>query len=627
MSDIDNNIRTELHQFNSEDLLCRIREKYSTPSFFEMIDKTRSETAHSAFLRWMLSGQGVSESTADTPIYLFLNLLAKRSLEQESSGIPLMNHELRDSILSRKIRVSIDDKEAVTEKQISELAELALDSCYKDNDIRRQYLSEIIDSVADRVDVFIHCDVEKCGSIKKLLLIIENKVDSSEGDAKAEAKAKTGAKKKKEKNMPEQYKVKKQTERYYDATFHENNSDTALVYVFLTPKLTNDELQDISKNRTELKEKWKCSQSDHFININYQDVLNNVIDKLLILNEGSITSRTRMFITEYKNEITFPRINNPKKHINIAHPSIEGIETLWKKYRYLLHCIAYSCISNKSFVRVECNALIPKKISYYCTDLVKQKDKYKYTIKIDQLPDNEKELFERKQEVLYQTREINKFKEIMDNKGFSCSDFNKDLLLPETISLLNDYADENLDILVTLISDIMYSSKEFDKEAESLRRILLANTRDTTRYQVYYDNQKLTEKPVSKSEVVFLIFKEWQKIKKYTTDNILAAMREDFPVDINPYYRNGKYFKYLFYPYDKDGNYFFDGEELNAKVDGNWDFYRDDKHQYGGITNLKMWRKDAFEGLLKHLKSENSDRDFYNKLRITDTDDKEIETE
>lgn len=594
-SDIDNIIRTELQKFNSEDLLCRIREKYSTPSFFEMIDKTRSETAHSAFLRWMLRGQGISESTADTPLFLFLNLLAKRSLEQESTDISLMNPELRDAILSRKIRVTIKDKEAVTEKQISELAELALDTCHKDNNRRRQYLSEIIASVADRVDVFIHCDVENCGSIKNLLLIIENKVDSTEGDSKAEAKAKKEGKTRKAKKIPDEYKNQKQTERYYDATFHENDPDTVLVYVFLTAKMTNDELRSISQHRNDLKEKKKCSQSDHFININYQDVLNCVIDKLLFLNEGSITSRTRMFLTEYKNEITFPRIDNPKKHVNIAHPGIKGIDALWKNYRYLLHCIAYSCVSNKSFVEVKYNTQKGEKILYY----------------------NSK------------SKELKEFKAATKDKDMKCSysDFDKDLLSLKTVSMLNDYADENLDILVTLISDVMYSSKEFDKEAESLLRILLANTRDTSRYQVYYDNEKLTEKPVSKSEVVFLIFKKWQEIKEYTTDNILDAMRKDFPVDINPYYRNGKYFQYLFYPYLKDGNYFFDGKELDTKVDGNWDFYRDEKHQYDGITNLKMWRKDAFEGLLKHLKSKNSDRNFYSKLRITDTDNNEIETE
>ncbi len=585
--DFDNKIRTELQNFNSEDLLCRIREKYSTPSFFEMINKTRSETAHSAFLRWMLRGQGVSESTADTPLYLFLNLLAKRSLEQESTDISLMNPELRDAILSRKIRVSINDKETVTEKQISELAELALDSCYKDNDKRRQYLTEIIDSVADRVDVFIHCDVEKCGSIKKLLLIIENKVDSTEGDSKA--KAKKEAKTRKSKNIPDEYKDQKQTERYYDATFHENDSDTVLVYVFLTAKMTNDELRSISKHRDDLKKKKKCSQSDHFININYQDVLNCVIDKLLLLNEGSITSRTRMFLTEYKNEITFPRIDNPKKHVNIAHPGIEGIEVLWRQYRYLLHCIAYSCVSNKSFVEVKYNTQGEEKILYFKKN----------------------------------SEELTGFKAAMKNKDmeYSCRNFEKDLLSLKTVSMLNDYADENLDILVTLISDVMYSSKEFDKEAESLREILLANTRDTTRYLVYYGAIRLTEKPVSKSEVAFLIFKKWQEDK--TAE--LNAMRSAFPVTINPYYKSRKYFRHLFYTYKENGEYYFDGKELSDLVDGNWDFYRDKNHQYNGITNLKMWRKDAFNGLLWHLKKEHSD--FYKDLKITDAEGNEIEPE
>ena len=592
-----NDIRTELYKFNSEDLLSRVREKYNTPSFFEMIDKTRSESSHSAFLRWMLSGQGISETTADTPLFLFLNLLAKRSLEQESNGRELMNKDVRDAILSRKIKLTIT--ETATEKRISQLAEIALDTFDHNKDkTHREYLSSIIASVADRVDVVVRCDVENCDNIKHITLIIENKVDSKEGDAKVSATKKRGN------EIPESYKKKFQTERYYDATHYKNNADTAVIYVFLTPKLTNEDLLNLAnpQTRDKLKKESKCAQCDVFININYQDILDNIIEKLLALDEGSITSRTRMFLSEYKNEITFPHIINPKKHVNIAHPGIKRVGKIWKKYRFLLHCIAYSC-TNKGFAEIKQN----QKTIFIETS--------NENVILDQLPSNIRVLFDKEQTSMV----INKFSNILSTNNIQCKHTNRDSFESGILSLLNDYADNNLDILITLISDVIYTSPKYRSEAQKVYDTLLTNARDNTKYMVYYQNEQLTEKYASKSEVAFVIFKKYQEVNNASIDDMNIA----FPVTINSYYKNGRYFRYLFYQYSSTGQYSYDPVPENPKgneglVPENWDFYRDKDHNYNGITNLKMWRKDAFESLLEHLKKEHNG--FYMDLEITDTD-------
>lgn len=590
-----NNLRTELLSFNSHPMVCSIREKYNTPSFFEMIDKTRSETAHSAFLSWMLKGQGVSETTADTPLYLFLSVLAKRSIQQESAGTILMNSVVRDAILSRRIKIS--NAETETEKSVSELAELAYDSYDSMTDANhRLYLSQIIATVADRVDIVVKCNVENCDGIKHLILVIENKIDSPEGACKATAKRKGLI-------MPQQYANFCQTERYYEASCQKSTSDTAVIYVFLTPKATESDFDGIHGSRTALKNDGKIAQSDNYININYQDILNGVIDNALLLQEGSITKRTRNFLEEYKNEITYPHIDNPKTHINIAYPQIDGIEDLWRRFRFLFHCIAYSTVSNNGCVAAEEGT-----DTIYCTT---------YQNRVSSIPASLQHLFTRGGSPVQSTSIVN-FCSVLSQNSIKAQPINSDALLAAgVLDLLSDFASENLEIMSTIIGAVKFSSPQYATEAEELFTVLMSSARDNTKYFVEYAGNSLTPKPVSKSEVAYLIFREWAKANNAG----IAQMRNAFPVNINPYYASGKYFQHLFYNYSPTNNYYFDGSNpkfgSNVLCTGNWDFYHDNQHVYGGITNLKMWRKDAFDSLIEHIKKSLST--FSSLLSIVDT--------
>lgn len=573
-----NNLRTQLMSFNSDPIVSRIREKYNTPSFFEMIDKTRSETAHSAFLSWMLKGQGISETTADTPLYLFLSVLTKRSLQQETAGTLLMNQKVRDAILSRKIKISNTVTE--TEKSVSELAELAYDSYDPVTDANhRLYLSQIIATVADRVDIIVKCNVENCDGIKQLILVIENKIDSPEG--KAKAKTKTTAKR--NKSMPDEYTKLSQTERYYLASYQKSTSDTAVIYVFLTPKTTESDFAGIQSNRNTLKKEGKIAQSDNYININYQDILNGVIDNALLLQEGSITQRTRNFLEEYKNEITYPHIDNPKTHLNIAYPQIDGIEDLWERFRFLFHSIVYSTVSNKGCIAV----VNGSDTSYYAT-----------SNKVN-IPDPLQQFFSREKQ---KTTSIDKFCEVLSQNSILSQPIDSDTLQSaDVLNLLSDFADENLEIMSTIIGAVKFSSTKYASEADELFKVLMSGARDNTKYFVAYNSNSLTPKPVSKSEVAYLIFREWAEKHKATLDD----MRNTFPVAVNPYYASGKYFQHLFYSYSPTNAYYFDGKDPrfanSVPCTGVWDFYHDNQHEYDGITNLKMWRKDAFDSLIDHV--------------------------
>lgn len=574
-----NEIRLELQKFNGDVLVSSIREKYNTPSFFEMIDKSRSENVHSAFLSWVFRGQGIPDTIADSPIYLLMNLLAKKSCQQNTCH--LMPSVLQDAILSRKIR--IDAVKSETEVSISDLAGLALDTVDPKNDSQRySYLTEIIRTVGDRADIVVKCDVKNCDPYKHLLLIVENKVDSKEGPAKAKPNL----------QIPAQYSSLSQTDRYYDATYHNASSDTAVVYIYLTPD--------------DLKKKAICQ---NFINISYQEILEEVIDKLINLQEGSITSRTRMLLQEYKNEITYPHIDDFKNHVNIAYPKIAGIEKLWGDYRFLLHCIVCASSTSKGFAVVGNNV----ETYYFKT--------HQDTVDFSATDPNKiTSLFADKNGKVRQSTNIANFKGIVEQNGYEFAHISSDTLKPDAVggAVLEEFESENMDILTTIFGAVSHTSAQYADEAQDMLAMLNANGRDNTKYFLSYNNVNLTSKPVAKSEVVFLIFKKWAEENNADRD----MMRNAFNVSINPYYESKKYFQHLFYDFKPNYNYYYDGTLPNfgtsVQCVGTWDFYNDANHQYSGITNLKMWRKDAFESLLAHLK--NNHANFWKELQITDQD-------
>jgi len=97
-------------------------------------------------------------------------------------------------------------------------------------------------------------------------------------------------------------------------------------------------------------------------------------------------------------------------------------------------------------------------------------------------------------------------------------------------------------------------------------------------------------------------------------------MREAFPVSLNPYFASGKLFQHLFYQHSINA-YHFDGKDSRFSSDviddSNWHFYRDNKHKYNGIVNLKFWQNDAFESLIAYLREHHAT--FANLLTIYDT--------
>ena len=228
-------------EFNSDESLIDLRERYNEPSFFEIISKQRSETTFSAFLSWLLQGNSTMFGH-NAPIMMLLDTLVRKCGEQKGAE-NLIDDGLKKNIVTRKMKMM--SLKVDTEKAICELAEMAMHNGYfETSDMRK-----IVLGCQDRVDIYIEGDAVVNDEKKKLQIIIENKIDSKEGGAKVNKKFDL-----------DEYTNASQTKRYYIGS-HWKNDGVYQIYVYLTPhSLSSSDNID-----------------EHFIRLSYQDILDDII--------------------------------------------------------------------------------------------------------------------------------------------------------------------------------------------------------------------------------------------------------------------------------------------------------------------------------------------------------------
>jgi len=266
-------------QFNKDPDFIKLRDRYATKSFLEIMSTDRSETRHSSFLAWLLEGKDFPVKEQDHPIIHLLDILIRRREEQsstEKSTEELVFDDIKNMVLSRNIK-SIQIHEVSTEKLIRDLS--------------------TIQSI-DRLDIYIHCTIKpKNGESKEIEFIIENKVGSKEN-----------GKKKQSEDEVEDYYTKTQTERYYFAlSGNAKNPDSTKIFIYLTP-ISNADLGNFNKLKADQK-----SKDEHFININYQDILDNIIEPLL--SSEDISTRIHTLLEEYVLSLSLPALIEDKDKI------------------------------------------------------------------------------------------------------------------------------------------------------------------------------------------------------------------------------------------------------------------------------------------------------------------------
>ena len=269
---------------------------YDRKSTMEKMGIARSETAHSAFLANLLksdNGLGLEESA----IMWLLHILIERednatAYNSTSSKSPIPT-DVKAAVLSQTLKYDIE--EITTEKVIDDVAHSYFAVNYK------------CKKCDDRLDIYIKLKVNGL-SVKYLEIVIENKVLQDENGPKS--KNSSG------------YDSLFQTQRYYTACSYNKSSDTAQLFVFLTPE--------------EVEEETKA-EDKHFIQISYQDVLDTII--IPQLDNNMLTSNERQELENYVDALNLPTLDiQAKKRIVMAMTEEARIDrqTYLKKNKELI---------------------------------------------------------------------------------------------------------------------------------------------------------------------------------------------------------------------------------------------------------------------------------------------------
>lgn len=593
---------SKIIQFNSDSTLIALRERYSMPSFFEIISKERSETTYSAFLKWLFQEKHTDSGVAN-PVLLFLNAVIHRSEQQKNaSKIVLINDILKNRIITGKLKIL--NTKVIVEKPVRELAkEILNDSSLILKKGRKKQLNDLAHNCQDSIDIFMECDIESEEmSAKKLQIIIENKIDSAEGGSKKKTKVKD-----------EKYIQAPQTTRYYIGTNRGDSNKILQLYVFLTPLPTrklNSFNELLKKQNRDKKTKSKSNkvlrEDNHFIQINYQDILNCVVQP--ILSSLSLSSRSRFFLEEFVNQLTFPSIEGNKVYPSIAVSSKYSSEftKLWVKYKDLVIDAAIAT-SQSNFWTIGDFFYdhLPK--DEILAEILRSSEKQNNTTLPDCItipPSSKKADWEkgtRNKRIVSTAAQYGIITKIVELN-----------LEDDIIDLLSSFWEENKRFLSALMDGIV------DNERVKVKCLLNeASKRDTTKYFVYFNNQLLNEggKPAGKGMTAHIIIKQWAEL--YNSKNgrypDIDTLRLKFPKEIHAYYKNGTWFQNLFYLFKNENGvyYYFNDDdspfEWEEATDWKWDF--DPKGRFyiptsenGDVILLKMWRKDNLEELIKRAK-------------------------
>ena len=608
---MDYNYLNEIVSFNNDKNLVALREKFNEPSFFEIISKERNETTYSAFLKWLFLINS-SGSNGVSPIMSLLDILVKRCNQQDGK---LIDQKLQEAILSRKLKINHVSIE--TEQFVNQLAVQALKNLQGD-DSRAAFFRDVKDYCQDRIDIFIECEVLFGEKVKQMQIFIENKIDSIEGGAKNTANGKR-INKVIDKNLSEdfiKYNTLSQTKRYYKAT-HQKNDNLIQLYVFLTPlssgRLDNfNALKEEQNKYNSEKQKKKIQvlrDDEHFIQVNYQDILDSIVEPLL---SSSISGRNRFFLEEFKNELAFPNIDSfdEQSCIAIGKEISETMTKYWEKYKTLVidSIIAatnskYYCVNGTYY-----NGQPRREIIKLLVDRGQIEELKSNRWLFDSIGESEKENYSELYGDYWFKKGIN-FKELTKFAKDNGLDINKvdpqDLKLdPKTKNILISFLTENSSFIFAIMNGLEHDER---KKVQCFMAFL--SKRNSTKYSIFYKDRAIGTN-MTFTDTAFRIIKCW--VENVKNKNVsLEELQNAFPRDISIYYERGKWFRHLIYEYNEKGEYKYDNGDLEGlTVDGNWDFYTNDKtkdkHYFKikdgvKVVVLKMWHENDVESLIEYV--------------------------
>ena len=176
----------QMFLFNNDPNVNKLRNLYSTPSWFEVLGVDRIEALHSNFIAWFLGNTKLGLNQSENAMTRFIDVVIKQSKIQKVEGV---DDDLINSVAARDIAI----KDINIDKEVS----------YKDSKNN------------NRIDLIVTCDICVNNVDKELVLFIENKVGANETFNKKSDKF--------------------QTQVYYDQYHNDSYSNQIQLFVFLSP--------------------------------------------------------------------------------------------------------------------------------------------------------------------------------------------------------------------------------------------------------------------------------------------------------------------------------------------------------------------------------------------------------
>lgn len=302
---------------------AKLKDLYLSKSFPEILSVDRREMSHSSFLSWLVN-KDESHGLREFPFLQFLKILITRDLAQGRDRHKYNQTSTKDLAVS-----VINEDLLITEMSVG---------------IERHAKTK---NEQGRIDVIIDGKLilEKNKNPRGIHIIIENKVYSSEHD--------------------------KQTEKYFASIRPEIDchKQDFYLFVYLTP-LRNRDLDLLSKP--------ECA-CEEFIQINYQDILNTILEPAL---NKDISSRTRFIIEEYIQSLALPALTNNNYNPNTVMATSDNTKKIlysfWKKNEQLLMAVLNSLLNETDDQNV-IDALEPA-VSALATNARREKDKTHYLV-------------------------------------------------------------------------------------------------------------------------------------------------------------------------------------------------------------------------------------------------------
>ena len=262
---------TKLRNYNQNTENNMLKSLYTGRTVFDIIGKGRNETAHSAFLSWLLSGTDIPGTSSDNTLIGLLDIVMRRIDEQNNDMKDMDSiRSISNALLSRTIKLT--NIKSQTEKSVLSVASKEMKETVAAGEIKK--------GKKDSVDIYITCDISGVSNIQRLEFFIENKIGSKEGGPKD--------------NASSDYDRLSQTNRYYQACYKKKQEGLGLCQFFIYLS---------AYDSYTLKNERPC-ESDKYVCINYQDIYDDILSPLL--ESEKLADREEALIKEYVRVLSIP---------------------------------------------------------------------------------------------------------------------------------------------------------------------------------------------------------------------------------------------------------------------------------------------------------------------------------